>query len=255
MGGRLRLRVSCARTIFIKRRTLNIELNLLNSIFGVGRSAFSLFVAQRFYRIEARREVSGDQSGERTNQKRADADDRDVMGHNLRGDLGKLVDLARENFDVQRAREPVAELVAVANQRHPERETGKGAERADHGPLAEKYPNDLRDICAQRFHNSDFAPFLHRDSDERAHDSKGRDDDDKEEQEKHYIALQSDRFEELLVEIDPRLRVLGRLKKLLDRLFYMVGGIRIVRLDGDAVEGVAKSVKFLADVERHEQKI
>ena len=90
---------------------------------------------------------------------------------------------------MQRAGEPVAEFVAVADQRHSEPEAGEGAERAHDGALAEKYPNDLGNICTERFHNSDLATLLHRNSDECAHDSKGRDHDDKEKQKEHDIAL------------------------------------------------------------------
>src|SRR5438270_494770 len=55
----------------------------------------------------------------------------------------------------------MAKLIAVTNQRHAETETGERAEKSDDCSLAEKNPNDLREICAERFHDSDLTPFLH----------------------------------------------------------------------------------------------
>src|ERR1700730_5459311 len=104
--------------------------------------SFSL-VSQRLHRIEAGGEVSGDERGERADQKRADANDPDILRHDLRGKFGELVDFAREDLDVQGRGQPTCEFVAVTDQRHAETKTGEGAEQSNHGPLAEKNPNDL----------------------------------------------------------------------------------------------------------------
>ena len=81
----------------------------------------------------------------------------------------------------------MAEFVAITNQGHAESEAGEGAEKSDHGALTKKNPNDLGNVCAERFHDPDLAPLLHGDGDERAHDSERRDDDDKEKQKKHLM--------------------------------------------------------------------
>src|SRR5947207_3804642 len=220
-----------------------------------GRGRVALLVAQGFYRVETRGEVSGDQSGERTNQKSADADDGHILRHDLRRDFGELVDFTRKNFDVQGRGQPVAEFVAVTNQGHAEPETSQGAEGPDDRALTKKDPDDLRNVCAKRFHDPDFAPLLHRNRDERAHDSERGDHHDEEEQKKHNRALQPHRFEVLTIHIDPGLREFRRLEKLLDRLFDAVSAIRVIRFDRNAVERVAEAIKLLADVKRHDQKL
>jgi len=71
------------------------------------------------------------------------------------------------------------------------------------GPLSQKNPDDLGNVCAERFHNSDLAAFLNGNGDERAHDSeRGYDDDEKEEKE-HDVALEAHRFEELMIHFGP----------------------------------------------------
>src|SRR3954463_13688484 len=77
-----------------------------------------LFEAQRLYGIEARGEVGRDQRGERTDDERNDADLRDVARDDFCGDLRELVDLPREHLDAECVCEPLAEFIAVANQRH-----------------------------------------------------------------------------------------------------------------------------------------
>ena len=93
----------------------------------------------------------------------------------------------------------------------------------------------MRDVCAERFHNPNVAPFLNGHRDQRAHDSKSRDDHDKEQKEKHYASLEPHRFEILVVHVNPGLRVLWRFEKLLDRLFYPLGAVWVIGLDCDAM--------------------
>jgi hypothetical protein len=117
-----------------------------------------------------------------------------------------------------------------------------GSEEPHDRALPEKNPDDLRDIRPQRFHNSDFAPFLHRHCDERAHDSERSDDHDEEQQEKHHGTLEPHRFEKLTVHVDPSLRVFGRLEKLFDFPFYALSAVRVVGFDSDPVQRVAEAV-------------
>ena len=66
-----------------------------------GRARY-LFVSQCFHRIEACREISGNQRGKRADKKRADADNGYVPRNHFCRDRGKLIDLARKDLDVQR---------------------------------------------------------------------------------------------------------------------------------------------------------
>ena len=61
-------------------------------------------------------------------------------------------------------------------------------------------------------------------------------------QEKHNRALEPHRFEVLAVHIDPGLRVLWRLEKLLNRLFDPFGAVGVVGLDCDAVQRVTQAI-------------
>ena len=45
-----------------------------------------------------------------------------------------------------------------------------------------------------------------------------------------------------MIHVDPGLRVFGRLEKLLDRLFYPLGTVRIVRPYCNAVQRVTQAV-------------
>ena len=136
----------------------------------------------------------------------------------------------------------MTEFVAVTNQRHAESESCQSSKEPDNCSLAKKNPDDLCDVCAERFHDSDLTPLLHGHGDECAHDSEGRDDHDEEQQEKHHRALEPHGFEILVVHVDPGLRVFGRLEKLFDCLFHPLSAVGIVGLDRDAVERVAQSV-------------
>src|SRR5205807_2307874 len=129
---------------------------------------------------------------------------------------GELINFAWKNFDVQGRSEPVSEFVAIADQGHAETEAGKRAKDSDDRPLPEKNPDDLGDVRAERFHDSDLAPFLDRDGDECAHDSERRDDDNEEKQKEHHVTLEPDRFEELMIHLGPGLREHRRLDELLD---------------------------------------
>src|SRR5205814_8377701 len=109
--------------------------------------------------------------------------------------------------------------------------------------------------CPDGFNVPCLAPFMIGDGDERAHDSEGRDDDDKKKQKKHYIALESYRFEKLMIHFGPGLREHRWLEKLVERFLNAIGAVRIVGPNGDAVERVAQVVKLLRDVDRHEQEL
>src|ERR1700730_4904297 len=156
---------------------------------------------------------------------------------------------------MQGRREPVSEFVAIADQRHSKPQTGERSEKSDHCPLPQKNPDDLGNVCAERFHNSDLAPFLHSDSDERAHDSERRDHDNKEQEKEHHVALQSNRFEKLVIHFGPGLGEHRRLEKLIERFFHLIRAEGIVGPHGDAMQRVAEIVKFLRDVDRHENKL
>src|SRR6266542_6063533 len=110
-------------------------------------------------------------------------------------------------------------------------------------------------VRPEGFHDPNLAPFLHCDCDKRAHDSKGCDDHDEEQQEKHHGALESHGFEKLAVHVDPGLRVFGRLEKLSYCLFYTLGAVRVVGPDGDAVQPISQPIYLLAYIDRHEQTL
>src|SRR6266446_640559 len=212
-------------------------------------------IPQRLHRIEARGKISGDQRRQRADQKCADTNDGYVLRHDLRRNFRELVDFARKNFDVQCRCKPMTEFVAITNQCHAEPEASECSEEADDGALSEKNPDDLRDVCAQRFHNSDLAPLLHGNGDECAHDSERCDDDYEKEEKKHHRPFEAHGFKILAVHVDPGFGKLWHLEKFLDFFFHALSAVGIVGLDRDAVERVAEIVKFLADVNRHEQKL
>src|SRR5437868_12847867 len=129
----------------------------------------------------------------------------------------------------------MTEFVPVTNQRHSQAQPCQGSEESDNCSLAKEDPNDLPKIGPESFHNSNFASLLYRHRDQRAHNSKCRHDHDKEQQEKHYCALEPNRFEILAVHVDPGLGVFRWLQELLDLLLHTLGAVWVVGLHGDPV--------------------
>ena len=78
-------------------------------------------VAQSLHRVESRSEPSRDQRRHGTNHKRAQANDRDIRGHDLGGNFAELVNRRRKNLHAECAREKMTDLVAVLRKRdsHP----------------------------------------------------------------------------------------------------------------------------------------
>src|ERR1022692_4576543 len=173
-------------------------------------------VTQRCDGIEPSGAIGREEGKDAANQKCPDAHNCDIARDYFGGDFRKLVNLFREDFYLRRAGQPAAELISVANQCHAQTESAQRPKQSYDDALTEKDADDLRDISANRFHDADVARLLHGNRDERVHDPKGRYDDDKEEEEKHHGSLQAHGLEKLAVHIDPGLRVLRRLKKLLD---------------------------------------
>ena len=136
----------------------------------------------------------------------------------------------------------MTEFIAVPDQRHPESKSRKSSEESDDRSLAKKNPDDLRDVRPERFNNSDLAPLLHCHCDQRAHDPERCDDHDKEQKEKHHCALEPHGLKVLTVHVDPSLRVFRRLEKLLNRLFYPLGTVRVVGPNRYAVQRVTQAV-------------
>src|SRR2546421_1927853 len=149
----------------------------------------------------------------------------------------------------------MTEFIPVTDQRHAEPEPRKSSEKANHSSLAKKNPDDLPDVCPERFHDPDFATLLHRHRNECAHDSERRDHHDEEQKEKHDCSLEPHCFEILVVHVDPSLCEFGRLEKLFDRLFYTLRAVRIVGFDGDAVQRVPQAVQLLANINWNEQEL
>src|SRR5947209_7741693 len=149
----------------------------------------------------------------------------------------------------------MTEFVSITDQHHPKAQAHQSPEEPDDNSLPEKYPDDLGDVRADRFHDPDVARLLDGDRNQCVHDPERRDDDDEEEQEKHDGALEPDGLEELLVHVDPGLGVLRRLEELLDLPFDRFGGIRIDSLDRDAVKRIPQPVEFLSNKNRDEQKL
>ena len=110
----------------------------------------------------------------------------------------------------------MTEFVAITNQLHTESKTGERSEKSDNSSLTEKNPDDLRDRCAQSLHDSDLPSLLHGDGNQCAHDSERSDHHNKEEEEKHYCALESYRFKKLVIHFNPGFGELRRLEILLD---------------------------------------
>src|SRR6266404_2118560 len=154
------------------------------------------------------------------------------MWNDFGRDRRELIDFARENLDVQRRCQPATKLVAVTDQRHPKAQASDRSKKAD----------NLRNVRPERFHNSDLVPLLYRYGDERAHDSKSRDDHDEEQKEKHHRAFQPHRLEILAIHIDTGMGVLWRLEELLDLLFHAFGAVWVVGLHRDSVQRVVQSV-------------
>src|SRR5438105_14368413 len=99
----------------------------------------------------------------------------------------------------------MAELISITNRCHAKAKADQRSEKTDHHSLPEKNPDDLGYVRAKRFHNPDFAPFLHRDGNKCAHNAKGGDDNDEKKKEKHHCSLQPDRLEILSIHLNPRL--------------------------------------------------
>src|SRR5205814_9720608 len=133
-------------------------------------------------------------------------------------------------------------LVAETDHRHPKPHASHPTKKADNCPLTKEHPDNLRNVRPERFHNSDLVPLLYRYGDERAHDSKSRDDHDEEQKEKHHRAFQPHRFEILAIHIDPGLGILRRLEELLDLLFHAFGAVWILGLHRDSVHCVVHTV-------------
>src|SRR6202040_1189529 len=147
----------------------------------------------------------------------------------------------------------MAEFVPITDERHAKAESGERAEKADDCALTKKDPNDLGDVRAEGFYDSNLASLLYRYGNQRAHNSEGRDDNNEKEQEEHNISLEPDCFEKLTVHVDPGFGEFRWRQKVFDFVFYPFGPVRVVGLNRDAVERVFKSVKFLSDVKWNEQ--
>src|SRR5438552_16401446 len=87
----------------------------------------------------------------------------------------------------------MAELISITNQCHAKAKADQRSEKTDHHSLPEKNPDDLGYVRAKRFHDPDFAPFLHRDGNKCAHNAKGGDDHDEKKKENHHCWTQPNR--------------------------------------------------------------
>src|SRR5947207_13711483 len=112
----------------------------------------------------------------------------------------------------------MAEFVPVPDQCHAEPQPREGSEKANHSPLAEKNPDDLRTVCPERVHNSYLATLLHCHRDQRSHASESRDEHDEKQKEKHHRALEPHCLVILTVHVDPGLWVSRWLNGLFIRL-------------------------------------
>ena len=121
--------------------------------------------------------------------------------------------------------------------------------------MREEDPDDLPNVCADCFHDSDLARFLHRHRDERVHNPERGHDHDEEQQEKHDRALKPHRFEKLAIHVDPGLRGLRRLEKFLDRLLHAIGRVGIDRPHRDPMQRILEPIKFLSHMHRHEEEL
>src|SRR5215831_20491550 len=160
-----RIRLCVSRDECFSQVVAALVSNAERQALGTSAST-TLLVTQRFHRIEPRGEVRGDQRGEGTDQKRADTDNSNVTRNHFGWDRRKLIDLARENLDVQRRRQPTTELVTVTDQRHAKAQAGHCSKEADNCSLTKEHPDDLRNVRPERFHNSDLVPLLYRYGDE-----------------------------------------------------------------------------------------
>src|SRR5215472_3929176 len=235
------------------QRRLYRTLNSPQALAASSSSTTSL-VTKRFHWIEPRREVGWDQSRERTDQECTDTDDSDVVRNDFGWDRRKLINLARENLDVQGRCQPATELVTVTNQCDPKAQASDRSKQSDNCALTKEDPDNLRNVRPERLHNSDLVALLHRYGDERAHDSKSRHDHDEEQKEKHHCAFEPHRFEILAIHVNPALSVLRRLEELLDALFHSFSAVRIVGLHRDSVQRVSQTVQLLTNVNWHEPK-
>src|SRR4029077_8943917 len=98
-----------------------------------------------------------------------------------------------------------------------------------------------------------FAALLHRYGYQRAHDAEGSDDHDEEEEKKHYITLEPNRLEYLMVHIDPSPRELGDFEELFDLRLHLIDIIRIFGFNRDSVKCVHIIKECLSDEKRHQQ--
>src|SRR5207247_11218890 len=105
-----------------------------------------------------------------------------------------------------------------------------------------KYPGEWLEVRSYGFHNADLARLLNGYRDQSAHDSERRDDHDKEQKEKHYRAFKPHGLEVLMVHVDPGLRVLWWLEKLLDGLFYALGAVWVIGPYCDAMQAIIQAV-------------
>src|SRR5437762_622753 len=112
MARRIRLRVSGAGRL---PRAVGAFVSNANQKQALDTSASTSLVAQGFHRIQTSGEIGRNQCGKRTDEKGADTNDRNVSRDDFRRYGRKLIDFARENLDVQRRCQPMAEFVPVTN--------------------------------------------------------------------------------------------------------------------------------------------
>src|SRR5471032_3249465 len=94
-------------------------------------------VAQCRDRIEARGAIRGNEREDPANHKGADANNGDIPRHNFRRNFRELVNLSRKDWDVERARQPLAEFVSVTDQRHAQAKTGQRSKNSHDDTLTE----------------------------------------------------------------------------------------------------------------------
>ena len=93
---------------------------------------------------------------------------------------------------------------------------GDVPEHPDEHALKQEHPDDLGGRGPQGLHDPDLSRLLHCHRDERARDSEGRDDDQKHQNDKHYMLLSFDRVETLMVFVIPRGRERRAVERVLD---------------------------------------
>jgi len=160
-------------------------------------------IAQRLCRVEAGGAEGREQRPQRAERHRCSDDDEDVRRDDVRRESVEIVELLREQLDMEGFRGEIHNVVAVEDDQHSGQRPGDAADHANQESLEDEDPGDAAVARAERLQNADFAGFLVDRGDQCIHDAERRHQNDEDEQEEHHVLLDREDAEELAVALLP----------------------------------------------------